>query len=473
MPSEQLTSFPSRAVMEQAMPLAHGQSISVEDLLKKTLQSKSASDYQFFFPFIVDILYRAAIRPNTRKLQPELLQGINELIEDEKPMRDTVLNWISDSEGKSWIPFPSGDIPFEYIVGDDFRWAQFGRSLAVTVRTKDGSPWNIVFKGVPAFRSPSQPFVFAPHCISISRRQSGPGIFLPQPSWVLRGGESFHAARNQILLAYAVRAAASLFGEDIESAYPIALCRLESIPTKTSSEKDRPISVSSYFGKQLNNISRRNLVRLLRFLRIDMEDNLTQEMKIRLTSATLYGSVKSIEQLLFKLLEVWRPAVYIYAVKGFANARLEERRVLPELGIRENLPISPSRIRRALGFQDDLGTEIKVEIAKRFALHLSRIGYYHGMGGDLGSWQSALSPKDVTVHGAVLDLHPGMLAGCGDLLHHTLIFPIRRRRNTMNARESVKHFCRAMELGKGKTIEVERYFVKNYETRRRRAQEMR
>ncbi|MBN8551103.1 MAG: hypothetical protein J0M12_17450, partial [Deltaproteobacteria bacterium] len=106
--------------------------------------------------------------------------------------------------------------------------------------------------------------------------------------------------------------------------------------------------------------------------------------------------------------------------------------------------------------------ETRVGIAHTFAKSLSRAALYHKMGGDFGTRRASLTPKDVTVHGAILDLHANMLAGAGGAVYRWILHPIKQRWNLENGRETVECFARALELPKEQIAAAVAVFMEQY-----------
>ncbi|MCB0336286.1 MAG: hypothetical protein KDD62_08265, partial [Bdellovibrionales bacterium] len=392
-----------------------------------------------------DILYYYSKFADLSLLDEKILNRMRTVERADRHLVSSVLAKLSLGERMQ----DAFTIPFGYFEQTATNpWSILGRSISRTIELNDGSSWSLVFKGAGTQLNPMCPIQVAPQRMDklpVANHRPLP----PQPSWVLRGGEGYHTARSEILNAYGLRAAYSLFGEQCHTAVPLGMFLVNEIPcTDPASGVVSMVDTESYFLQQYDGLSAADKSRFVRFIRLELLMKSSEWSTKKIREAALDSDGLSQRALLKWMLGAWRPAIYGYLVKGDVQARIEKWEIFPE----------PFKHIRTLATKEQIGASYQeyaadipesdkaMHIAKRFARDLSRAALYHKLGGDFGSKYASLSAKDITIDGAILDLHANMLAGAGSLLYKWLLHPFKRKWNLENGLTAVRLFSQQLGL---------------------------
>lgn len=417
--------------------------IPMESFLTNTSRISDLQRLRWFASHPTDVIYGLSKKAKIENVDLAMQQRIHEVMYGDKFIRDAIYRLLTSSDGRLQIPFGNSTES-----AAEAGWTLFGRSISKPVILSDGTTWSLVFKGAGTQSDPSCPIQLAPQRMDYVKVPNHKPLE-PQPSWVLRGGEALHCTRNEIINAYGLRAAYSFFGENADTAVPIGAFKVEQIPTRiTRNSQSILVPTRDYFIGQYETLNKQDQLRFIRYLRIDMEDNLSAEQQTRFETVMRNKSSTAMRELVIECLERWTPVVYGYLVKGDVNARVERWHLNPSPFKLERTKASKTEILSANNFDDaDKVSSFECKLlAERFAKDLGRAAYYHTLGGDFGSKQASLTPKDVTVTGSILDLHANMLAGAGGGIYRRFIHPVKRRWNIENGKLTVKLFSEALDL---------------------------
>lgn len=406
-----------------------------------------------------DVIYGFSKHAEINRVEPNMRQRIEEVIHGDRFLRNSALRLLEAPglPGHYRIPFGNSRAS-----NQELGWTTFGRSISRPITLSDGKKWSLVFKGAGTQEDPASPIEIAPNrmdYLPVPNRKP----LEPHPSWVLQGGESLHTTKNEIINSYGLRAVYSLFGETAQTAIPLGAFKIHEIPIRVEG-KISAISSCEYFLGRFDRLSMPDRVRFMRYLRIDMEETLSYLEQARIESALKTSDPAIVRAVVSDLLRTWTPVVYGYLVEGDVNARIEKWDLRPSPFRLDRQGITKRQILEAYGVDStqEASLETKLEIAHAFAKSLSRAALYHRMGGDFGSKRASLTPKDVTVSGAILDLHANMLAGAGGGAYRWGIHSIKQLWNLRNARETVTCFARALELSDGQVLETVQLFNHHY-----------
>lgn len=447
--------------LEEGVTFAEASLISIDEVLKETSELTWLETLRWAARHPTDVLYRFSKHPGVNKMDQTMRDRIAEIMQKDSNIRDQILERLGLEENKFKIPLGINEDR------EDGNWRIWGRSISTQLFLNNGETWSLVFKGVPNGSKSEKPMVIAPHRMDYSPRQDGrKGKLPPMLSWVLRNGETYHTSKGEALNAYGLRAAYSLYGENANTAVPVGIFKLDDIPVKKKS-KIVSVPTEKYFRELYEKLDKENKLRFLRYLRIDLDDTLSVDDHVKIRQVLENREIVKVDEWVRKFLEHWRPVVYGYLVKGDVNARVEKWDLRQEPFSLSKVPTTEEEILSQHGIsKENVEVSQKIEIAETFARNLSSAAYYHNLGGDFGSRQASLTPKDVTINGAILDLDANMLAGSGSFLYNNLIHHVKRRWNVQNGKETVRKFAEALNLEEVDVLKSVRVFESEYQKKR-------
>lgn len=373
------------------------------------------------------------------------MSSIERIVADQEKFRESFLSKLPSENSLYNIPYSSPETG----AGKSQRTSRLrshGRSLMVMYKEKRDNQLDLVFKGVPVKRRPTEPLTLNPRCMTISTRESRRGIFPPFPSWVLRGGKTIHSAINHVAVSLAYRAVLQLFGQQPKTSIPIAIFRIKSVPVANKNGNVYQVGIRDYFKPQVDRLNRLDLVRLLRYLRIDLEITGDLECSRGIYSHLLSSSTALIRAEVEDLFHKWTPAVLLYAAEDQADRRLASKVVIPERKVNQTKPVMQEQMAAYFSEKGAETFRARLALGRSLLSQLSNVAYYHALGGVLGARKSCLSPKDVTLGGVVLDLHPGNLPGSDRPTYRQFIHKLRAASNKRNAERSLNAYCSGADI---------------------------
>ena len=428
------------------LPSAVGHLVDSEEIFQSCTRLSTLQTIMWLIQFPTDLLYRWSKRASIENVLAPVLEASYEEYERSRSLRIETLKEISSQKSQTYnIPFPlKGDHS-----APEGRFKIFGRSMFVPVTMSDGSGWNLVFKGITTGKGLKRPINLSPEKMDFSKNKLSFGYMEPQPPWVVVGCETFHTGKNEFFNALALGAVKNIFDGRYTVPIPVGLFRLSRVPV-VENNKIVTRATEDYFEDLVLGLSRRERIQLLRFLRLDLEDSLSDEDQRIFTRAFSFPMGRAAGEALRRFIRRWNPVVYVYLMKGDASVRLETWNVEIDRGINEHIPLTFSRLKEALGFSNPeisvLSIEDRVSLLDTFVRQLSDCAFWNSLGGDFGTRQAALHPKDVTPTCGLLDLHANMVPGGGSLIYHLFLHRAKSAFNRLNAKQSVSRMASALNL---------------------------
>lgn len=320
-------------------------------------------------------------------------------------------------------------LPFSLTAETDSRWRVKGRSLFYTVCV-DGCDFDLVFKNLNPMT--------AVNSISINPDF----MFEPvQSGQVLRFGGNYQNAQSAVIKALAVTSVMEAAGVHPNTMLPVGLFKITDGMLATNPLADdvgvaTKVDTYTYFQRRVRQMNPMEKINFLKFLLTDMAEYKQPDALLPLLTEAaqcihVFPTQKNreyaqkywpaitaqveqhVDQLIEELLKSWTPVLLVYAVQGHGDERINWLSSDGH-GHKTSTLATTSSILSVYGIEQGSPSDTldeRKKIALGFAQALTRIAYYHLVGGTFGSWLGSIHGKDITVSGAIMDLDAAQLPG--------------------------------------------------------------